>query len=181
MGTGANPLRKPGRLCHTPTDLSAAWPHGGTGLGNVTAAKLYVQTTGSRVVVAEEFGEVVETIKGGRSVWLAVSLRDWDADSLALVWSKTAGSISGNPLLSIPSTPRAGRLGSSDAKKILWTPRDQTNGVAVLLYAAIPELDEELVVRFSVFSEMMQAVVFRAVRNSSDNIAQIGTLADFTL
>ena len=95
MGTGASPLRKPGRLCHTPTSVGTAWPHGGTGMGNVTAARLYVQTRGSRTIIAEEYGEVVETLKGGRNVWLACSSRDWDSDLLGLMWSTSTGA-SGN-------------------------------------------------------------------------------------
>ena len=181
MSTGTNPLRKLGRLCHTPTNVGTAWPHGGTGMGLVSAAKLYVQSSGSRVVVAEEFGEVVDTIQGGRSVWLACMLRDWDADALAIHWTKTAGAVTGKPLLSIPNTNRAGKLGSALAKKLLWTPRDQTNGISALFYSAIPELDPELVLSFSVFSEFRQAVVFRCIRSGTKAIGQIGTLADLTL
>ena len=146
----------------------------------VSAAKLYVQTSGSRVVVAEEYGEIVETIKGGRSVWLSVLLRDWDADALALFWTKTTGA-SGNPLIAIPNTDGAGKLGSATAKKLLWTPRDQTNGIAFLAYVAIPELDPELRLGFTVFGEFRQAVVFHCIRNASGKIGQLGTLSDLTL
>ena len=61
-------LRMPGRFCVNPTDLTAAWPHGGTGIGLKVQTRLRLRE-GFMPIQAEEFSTRVEVV-GPRGVGL---------------------------------------------------------------------------------------------------------------
>lgn len=175
-------LRVPGRLCAAPTDLSTAFPHGGTALG-IVRDLAFRPNLKQRRVTAEEFGgEIVETIIGGESCVLACVLRGMDNDAVTKAFLNTsAGSSSGDRTIQYPGSSRAGTLGSSRSFKLLFSPRDTTNHHGLILYNAIPLVAESAELQLAIGQEMGIAVVFVAYRTSTPNLYQIAKLADMTL
>jgi hypothetical protein len=83
-----NILRFPGRLCKTPTNLAAAFPHGGTELG-VVRDMVFRPMVSTTPIHAEEFGRTVEVIVTKESAVFACVLRSYDNDLLSDVFHNT--------------------------------------------------------------------------------------------
>jgi hypothetical protein len=175
-------LRNPGRLCVSPTSLSAAFPHGGTNLGLVRGVSLRPQQV-EWVVTAEEWGEeTVEVIDGGRSWVIAVALRGWDPDAVQAVLPSSTLGTSGTPLASHPGSARAGALRSAAAVKLLFSPDAPAQQPAALFHRAIPLVEASAELTLALAEEGTLGVVFRAIRRASDGLAfQFGALEDLTL
>jgi hypothetical protein len=175
-------IRLGGRLCSGPTDLSLAFPHGGTALGMISEA-IFQPNLQRAQITAEEFGgETVDVVVMAETVILGCLLRGVDSDAWTTVWEDTtAGSSSGEPVVDYPGSTRAGTLGSARAVKILYSPDDLQNDPAILLYSAIPILDETAELALSISQEMVVRVVFQGIRDGSGNVYQIGRLEDLTV
>ena len=82
----AEVLSAPGRLCIGPTDLSAAFPHGGTALGSVREVELG-RTYAWYDVTAEEFGQiVVERFLTHEACFIRGILRQYDPDAVGALF-----------------------------------------------------------------------------------------------
>jgi hypothetical protein len=133
-------LATPARLCWGPTNLSAAYPHGGTDLGEVDAGGIVVQIQSVRVeVVAAELGTAVaESIDGGRVVRVTAGLRRWTTEALrAAGLPVVAGGVSGRPVAREGTATRmAGVRASTLAGVLLVAPVDPTRPAWLLAHAA---------------------------------------------
>lgn len=133
-------LATPARLCWAPTNLSAAYPHGGTDLGEVDAGGIVVELQAARLeVVAAELGTAVaEVVDGGRVVRVTAGLRRWSEAGLrAAGLPVTAGSVSGLPVAREGSaTRRAGVRASTLAGVLLVAPVDPTRPAWLIAHAA---------------------------------------------
>ena len=178
-------IRVPGRLAVAPTNLATAFPHGGTELGAVRAVALRLRQRDFDVV-AEEFDEVVETVHGAmRVVGLACLLRQFDDTVIAKVFPSTStGSSSGSKVIDIPGTARAGRLASATAVKYVFTPDNQTDHQAIILYKADAALETDgAEIMCHMMQERVLPVVFKPIRDTSSpaRVCKIGKLADLSL
>jgi len=174
-------LRVPGRLCINPTDLATAWPHGGTGLGVVGSIVLEPTSTYQRIT-AEEFGaEVVDVLDLGETWVLGALCRAWgDNTVLSTLFPSTATGASGDKVVNYPGSYRAGTLRSSASVKLCFTPRDNRNP-GLLLYKALPLVEEASRLRLGAFNELTIPVLFIGIRDSSARQISIGVLGDLSL
>lgn len=142
----ANILRVPGRLSHSPTDLSTAYPHGGTALGAVGKATLRPIEPVFAVTGEEVGGAPVELISGGARWVLDVELREYDADALAVLFPFYAAGARGGPMLKFTanaSGQRAGQvLGTALAVLLVFTPDSPDDHQFLLLRRAVPAIQE---------------------------------------
>lgn len=153
----------PGKLVKDPTNLAAAYPYGGTELG-LTAAVLFKPGVMSRQHGAEEFGGAyIENTFIGEVALLSCTLRGFDADALGRVFPNVStGSVTGRA--GIDGRVSAGgnlpgyRM-SNKAMKLLWVPDDIDECEALLLYSAIPGVEETAALAKS-YSEEFGVPVF---------------------
>jgi len=178
-----NMLRIPGKLVKDPTDLSAAYPYGGTELGLVHQAMFKPQAK-HHPITAEEWGEqTVEVISGGTSVLFGVTLRGMDNDAWSSVWPDTAtGSPSGDKTIRFRvDNSRAGSLLSASSMILLFVPEAVMRHRAVIIRDAIPVVVEDASIQFSASEEIALDVIFYGRPDSSERVAQIGYIKDLAL
>jgi hypothetical protein len=157
----------PGRLCADPTDLSGAYPFGGVALGATRDHRFRVGRTNHRVE-AEEFGRVTEVVYLGEAAVFVAVMRTLDSDMLARIFAGvTTGASTGRAIVQpadSTDTERAGRR--LDGLKLYFAPdNDQHHGV--LLYRAVPLLEEAAEVTFRLGAEVGLAVAFLATPEAS--------------
>lgn len=170
------------RLAHSPTDLSAAWPHGGTGMGLIQ--DVFVQPFYAEYqIYAEEFGTVCDTILTGSQYIFSATLRTWDDDAIAACFpNTTAGSSSGTRYVwEDPDSTYYGTLGSARAKSLIATPNNPLSHPAVLFLSAVPLLEEQAQLDLDFKAEGLMPVIFRALPTDSGVPVQIGLLEDLSL
>ena len=172
-----------GQLVKDPTDLTAAYPYGGTQLGMVGEV-LFRPQNKSQVLTAEEWGDQVwEVVDVGTSFWLACVLRGIDDDAYAAVFLDTAtGDPSGKKTIRFRvGDGRAGTLRSTKGMKLLFVPDAPLRHRALILRDALPVLAEDAEIHLSKDEEWKVRVVFHARPDSSDRVAEIGFLKDLAL
>lgn len=177
-----NILLVPGRLAAGPTDLSLAWPHGGTGLGLVQDVVLRPART--MIFLREEaFGsEITEALDMGEAWILACAARTHDRDLLQRAFASTiAGASSEKRNVTYPGTFRAGTLRSTATVKLLFTPDDPDRHDFVILYNAMPYLPPEAEVPLSRSVELTYPVVFQGIRDATDRVVRWGPKEDIAL
>lgn len=178
----ASRLHVPGRLVRDPTDLTAAFPHGGVALGSVK--DLVVRPSVARVDVrAEEWGaEVVEQIYAG-SAWVMVGiLRNFDEDAVAKIFPNVAaGATSGKNVVKHPGSNAAGTLRGGSSVKLLFVPDDTDRHRMVYFRKALPLVEEALEMSLSLARPLEVAFAFIAIRPSSGEAAEMALKEDLTL
>lgn len=175
-------LRNRGRICINPTDLATAYPHGGTDLGLVRACAVRFGHVYS-LIKAEEWGiEVVEGIDGGEAVALATILRGADDNAINTVHANTTlGAVSGHRVIQGPGNNRAGHLLSSRSVVLCFSPDDLDNHEMVLLYKALPMLDEAAELALSTSEDLETSAVFVGIRDGSSRVYKVGHRKDLSL
>lgn len=176
-------LRVPGQLAVGPfSDLTAAWPHGGTGLG-LTGPARFRRARTRRPIRAEEYGGAPVDVVEGAIVWsVAFPMRGWDPDGVQKLFpgyfTGSSGGLVG--LREKPNTTRAGVLGSARAVQLLFTPLDADRHRGVFLYRAIPWEAQELDIDFGHDPEQVLLAGFLAVPDASDRLIEVQLLEDMT-
>lgn len=179
-------LQVPGRLVINPSDLSAAYPYGGTDLGavhNIVARR----TSGTFDVTASEYGgAVVESIQGGENWVLGAYLRQYDNDAISTVFPNTAtGTSTKRPgvkhWLDAASPVRPGALGSARSVKLLFAPYDVDRCRAVYFYRALPRVEETWEMSLSVDTRVEVPVLFVAIPDASLRCVVNDFLREITL
>lgn len=173
-------FRVPGRLSVGPTDLSAAWPHGGTGLGTVSEIVISPAVQYA-IVTGDEFGgEVLDYVELGSSWILGAVLREWNSYNVDLIFNTATGAVSGEKVVSYPSASRPGSKVSSVV--LLFTPYEQDVHPAFLAYRAIPLVPETTALKASIMDELVVPVMFHCIRNAAGTgQVKFGLLEDLTL
>ncbi len=184
-GDARNFFRISGRLCKDPTDLSLAFPHGGTDLGAIRSG-VFAFNEISQEIISEELGATpVDYLWQGHRASLSLVLREWDNDALTELFPNLATGASGKALIrglrygSTSDTP-PGSLLSDRSSAILVSPRDPIHP-AVLLYEAMPMLSETSGLQMSIGQDFGVAVVFHPLHNASGKQFAVGLLEDLTL
>lgn len=178
-------LRIPGRLCADPSDLTAAFPHGGTALGITRDAEFRFGAS-KHVITAEEWGNIpCEVIVGGETAVMGCVLREFDNDMVKKVFLNPAtGSSSGDQVINSKApaaTLKPGYRLSLKGFKLLFSPKSVDTHPHILMYNALPILDEAALVQASLAEELGIAVAFHAVPDSSGRVYAIGKREDLTL
>lgn len=162
-----NILRIPGRLVKDPTNLSAAYPHGGTELGIVRSI-IFKPGLAIERLVAEEFKTTVNAIVTGYEAVLGCVLRSWDNDMLAAVFPniQTDGFGEVGVLGRVNAARRAGFDMAELAFKLLFVPIAADQHRWLLLHNAIPLVDETQELRMALSEEYGLSIMFHAAPDS---------------
>ena len=166
-----NLMTVPGSLCINPTNLSLAFPHGGTSLGYVDEKELLPGMATAKLT-AEEFGiMVVEELDLGRSWVYGAIVRGWDDDAYSTLFPGTStGLSSGRTFVSETKTsPRQGLLLSANSVILCFSPDDLARHKMVVFHQAIPKLAETASINQKLRVEERIACVFQAIPNTSNN------------
>lgn len=177
-------LQVNGKLCWNPTDLSAAYPHGGSQLGFMKSHALKVRT-GQHVIRAEELAVAVDVIFAGEEWVFAAILSSWDVDAVVLLnRDAAAGAVTGRPVLKHRTATdgvRAGVLASTLAGILYFSP-DSDAHPGVLLKNAMPLKEESATLEFNLAAQFGDPYVFLATPpNDSDQPGEIGLRQDLVL
>ena len=180
-----NILRIPGRLVASPTSLSTDYPHGGTELGvcRDMEFRFGYQTS---MVQAEEFGRPIEYVyTGERSIFGAV-LRTYDSAMIQRIFPNTAaGTSSGERVVNGRATgsgiSRAGTLLSSLSLVLLFSPKEVDRHPSILIYNAIPAIEETSMLQLSLEEEFGLGIIFHCLPDSSGRDYSIGRREDLSL
>lgn len=180
-----NILRVPGRLCYNPTSLTTAYPHGGTGLGVVKTVRVKPYKVYHKIT-AEEFGsEAIDYVDGGESWILGAILRSFDKDALKLIFpSAVTGTITQEAVVAHPAADtaiRAGLLMSAKAVKLLFSPDDPARNPFLILYNAIPLIDESAEINLELDSDFTIGMLFAGIRSSAGKVMAMGLKEDLAL
>lgn len=181
----ASILRVPCRLIASPTDLGAAEPYGGTYLGTTRDNQLYPGHLW-RKIWGEAAGTYKDAIYAGQEVYLRCVMRYPDADMIANVAPKAiASGSSGIRWLFRPegttSNRRAGTSMGTLSFKLLLAPRAATAHPMVILYNAVPLIEESAVIPFGWNEEWALAVTFMGTPDSSGRVFDTGQRANLVL
>ena len=181
-GDTTRTIRAPGRLIVGPTNLSAAYPHGGTEVGKTQAVIIQSLGTGFRVE-AEGLGEATDILETSNHFIFACTLRGWDDDAIEKFFSGTSavGAVSGHRVYETPGTVTPGASALSRALILLYVPDDPIHVPAVLIYRGIPDWSENAELIFQRGDELVLPVVVDFLRDSNDHILQIGIFSDLSL
>ena len=164
-----------GRLCIDPTDLSAAFPHGGTALG-VCQDKVLQKSRIYKRVYDEANGDVIAQHQVGESLIVACYLRGWDESTLALLHPNYHDS-DGTYVFDGPAMPAGTEIAG---RKLLFSPFDSTHP-GFIVYSALPYEDESAEMQLAVNEELETAMAFQSRRDASNRTYQIGLLSELSL
>lgn len=187
-------LRIPGRLSYGATDLTTAWPHGGTGLGSIRSVHLLRQSAAYPVTIEALGGEPVEYLEPGEVWGLGAVLRTWQDDVLSTLFPSTSlstGTTTQRKILGVPGTTKAGTWMSARAVKLVFTPDGAGHAKSatapdvrapfVVLYRAVPLVREQQEMALEHHTEWGIPVLFMGIRDSSARILAMGHRSDLTL
>lgn len=171
------------RVVKDPTDLSAAFPYGGTELG-LTMKNRFAPNIVTRETTREEWGGAAASAHymSERGL-LAMTLRDFDPDMVAAVFPNTA-SVNGHRVVrgsfassvNLPGYDLAGL-----AAKILLAPLDPDAFEGVLLFNAVPVIDEDFSAEYGIGNEVGIGLSWLAMPDSTGRTWEMGKIAGMTL
>ena len=174
---------EPGTIVKGVTDLTTAFPYGGTELGRVREVEFNRRVV-EATVDAEEFGGFeVETSAVRDTCILAVNFRGFDADVIDTFRGGSAtGGASGGVLMELKVNEEATRTGKLyPEQKIMLVPKDRTNGIFLYLPAASLLVSATEDVQRAYPREFGQPAIFRGVPNASGYAWQEGKITEITL
>lgn len=157
------------------------FPHGGTALG-MAADVIWRPNLRRGIIRGEEYGgEPVEVLLMAQTAVLGVLLRGGDNDAYSTIFDDTTVGASGVTGVDHPGTRRAGERGSDRTVALILSPFDTVNHRALLIYQAIPLLEETAELRFALKQEQVVPAIFMATRDSTDRIWSYRPLEDLSL
>lgn len=177
-------IRAPGRLVVNPANLSTPPAFGGTEIGIHRDIEIHYHAQ-YYWPKAEEFGMVpIDGIYCGQSVELKGYARGLDVEALQYFWPFSAAGaggdrvISDNPL----SGTKAGTLLSSLFNiKLMFVPKDYNRHPFVLIYRAMPWLDEAAAMPMSLAEELAYPVAFKGIPDATGRCYAMGRLSSISL
>jgi hypothetical protein len=181
----ASIIRVPGVLIWNPTSLSGSAPYGGTYLGT-TRGISFKSNPRYRPLWDETSGSVLDLIYAGEGPCeLKAIVRYPDSDMLTTAAEKAVQTTAGGVAFlfrpqGTTANTRAGRLMSAGAGVLLFAPHAATAHPMVLIYNAIPMLDEDLELRFSQKEEWGLGVSFMGTPDASGRVYAHGRKATLT-
>lgn len=176
-------LKLKGRISADPTDLTLAYPHGGTSLGSVMGLKIIIDQNRENSTFEEFGGDVGEVFKAGQRVRVGCFARGYDPDLLGKVFDSTSTTLGGDQTsikITYPGANKEGRLGSADTFKLLFTP-DSPTAPAFILYAAIPLLEESSEILLRSSDEYGYPLIFEGIRDDTLGTYQSARIEDMDI
>jgi len=175
-----NIIRLPGNLVKDPTDLSAAYPYGGTELGQVTDDSFRYGAK-HRTIEAEEWGgQTVEVVHGGTSCVFACHLRGFDDDAISAMFMDTA--------VATPSLHRAHRLRTAQGRAgtllsansmiLLFVPLAAIRHHSILIWNAAPVISTETSLALHMSSEVTIPVMWYGLPDATGRVAEVRKFVD---
>ena len=181
-GSATRTIRNAGRLVVGPTNLSTAYPHGGTEVGRTQLVVL--QPFGEQYrIEGEGIGRATDILEANKRWVFACFLRGWDDDAIDLLMNDgdTVGSVSGHAVWGAPGTRIPGRSALARAQILLYVPDDILFNPAVLVYAAIPQWTPGSEIAFQRGVEMGIPFSAECFEDTNGNTLSIGRFADLSL
>jgi len=176
-----NVLKIKGSFVKDPTDLTIAFPHGGTALG-LAKEIVWEPNIEHFDIIAEEFGgEVTESIALGHVPIIGAVLRGFDNDAISALFPHSSVGASGFQKIEYPGTLRAGRGQADNSFKLLFSPKDTERHNFIIFYNAIPMPDIAASMQLSIDIEFGIAVMFKGIRDGTSRVYAIGRKGDLTL
>lgn len=174
-------IRAPGRLVISPTDLTAAFPYGGTELGSVRQVT-WTRFSVDFAIIAEEFGMPVEYNQAGEAWGISAFMRGQDDDFVSTLFpNASAGTVSQHQGYTWPGTNKAGSWRSADGVKLLFAPFNTTDVNAIILYRGIPLQEDAARMALDWGDEFGVPVVFMGILDTGGNGGQWRRLKDITV
>ena len=184
--------RVPGRLAYGCTDLTAAWPHGGTGLGAVRGIMLRRYSASFPVTIEAYGGIPVEYLEAGEAWGIAARVRTDDDDAISTLFPNTAvGTTTQHRVVSAPGTVKAGAWASAREVVLVFTPEGATHAQSatapdveapfVILYRALPMLAEQAEIAFHRTDDLGIPALFMGIPHSTKGTLKWGRRRDLTL
>jgi len=176
-----NIVRWRARLVKDPSNLSNAFPHGGTELGIVRSVR-FQPNMKMEHNLAVEFGKVrTETFYTGEAPVIACVLREFDADALSTIWPNTANSGSTMQGRVSGAFNRSGYAMSNNKLTLLWSPYAVDDHKHILFHNAIPMVELANEIQASIGQEVGIAVAFSASPDSTGRTYDVGLRANLSL
>jgi hypothetical protein len=178
-----NIFRSPGRLVLNPTNLALAYPYGGKELGVCRDAlfKPNVKTVG---LIAEEFKTPVEVVYSGQEPIFTGVLRTWDNDLIGALFAGLGKQTDGSGNVGVIHNELvnpAGSALSSQACVLLFSPQALALKRHILMYCAIPCVDDSFEMRLSIAEEFGLPFFFQCLPDSQGYTHVIDLLANLNL
>jgi hypothetical protein len=172
-------LSVPGRLSYGPTNLTTAYPHGGTALGIVQEVYLKIDAPTMYVEAEEYGGEKVEGFITREGCALGFILRSWDRNALSILFPNTVvGATAGKRRVASPSTIRAGEPLSNRSVVLVFTPDDTDRHAMFLMRRALPAIETTTEVRLRLDEEFGIPAIFHGIRDTSGRLYEWGVPHD---
>ncbi len=175
-----NSLRLPARVCAVPTDLGIAFPHGGTDLGEVANIAALPRMRFLEITQEARGGEVTEAVGGGEAPVVGMNLRGFNNEMISRTMRETFVGGSGTRGIRYKTT-QGGDLRTSDAFKLLISPRDTAKHPGLILYAAAAVYDQVAEIPFGTDRETGVRMLFLCFRDNTNGIYELQKLAEMTL
>lgn len=172
-------LRVPGKLCINPTNLTAAFPHGGTALGIVHDVAIRLEQP-CQYITAEEYGnQKIEGVIVTSGCSLGFILRGWDNDCLNRLFPNTfLGGVTGKRYIVDPGTIRPGERLTSRAVVLLFSPDDPNRHPMFEMFSAVPAVDETREIQMRMDEDFGIPVIFHGLRSVGDALYKFGFAHD---
>lgn len=180
-------LRDGVKLCVDPTDLTIAFPHGGTSLGILGSYVLRWRyaTDSARGADDRHAQENLETLFVGEFLVLAGMLRQWDNDPLGVFFpNRITGAtrtVLTDQYAGVAGSRRPGTRLTTGNRKVLASPINPTMP-AVIFYSACPSLVGTMELRFSAMDELAVGFAFEAMYHPTiGKVHKVGLLSEISL
>ncbi len=178
-------LYAPGRLSITPTDLTLAYPHGGTALGLVKGVSIQLgpDYDPARNILASERGnQVADNVRGPANAILSGFLHSWDPDLIQRLFPNTSvvtvSGGTGHRLVQEPGSVRAGARMSDVAVDLVYTPDDLDHVPMFRMNNAMPFLDASPALQLALDIEWALPFTFIGIMDSNDLMYEFGRRFD---
>lgn len=179
-------FRVPGKLSHSPSSLSSAYPHGGTAIGSVGKVTPIPRDPAYPIRAVEWGNSVVEVVEGGHDWLITAELREvFDADALAAIFPCYAAGASGGPILKVKAGTDAQRagilLGASFSRVVVFTPDNEDAHPWLILRRAVPSIQATAELALRGNDELVWPVMWYATPDSNKDVLDFGLRRDLAL
>ena len=182
IARAGNILRIPGRLVAAPTDLTIAFPFGGTALGMASDIIFRPNAQRAEIRAEEHGGSIVDHVKNGESPQLGMFIRGFDPDMIQQVFEGSSLSTKTKEAkVAYPADAAPGTLASATGIKLLYAADNFEDQPSLLLYNSYALLEEVSEIRFSRKTEFGVPVLFYGIRDATNRVYQLRLMEDLVL
>lgn len=173
-----------GRLSHSPTDLSLAYPHGGTAIATCDKPTVFWTQEPFEIRSHAFGGAVSDVIYAGEDCILKTELREiLDPAALAAIFPIYTTGLLGGVVLRADanSAARSGTLLGALAKVIVFTPFNIDKHPFLIVRRGVPALQETAKLVFSSMEEARIPVQWYMTPDSNGKQYEFGKRTEITL